>query len=248
MKIVAVIPARYASRRLPGKVLLQETGRPLVIHVYERVREAGRIDEVWIATDDGRVVEVCESFGARVLMTSDRHTCGTDRMAEAARLVSGDVFINVQGDEPDLPADVLDRLVESLCANREPVATLACPLSAALMDNPDVVKVVQDRQGRALYFSRAPIPWRRSDSEEKLRALRHIGSYAFRRETLLQYCEWEQTPLERLEQLEQLRLLEHGIPVRIALVESLPPGIDTREQYDAFVQRTGHQPCPSTSS
>ncbi len=234
-----VIPARYASSRLPGKPLLALAGKPLLQWVHERALGCGAI-EVLVATDDARIAEVARGFGAQVVLTAAHHETGTDRIAEVARLAgwSNDaVVVNLQGDEPLMPAQLV-RQVAALLARHESadIATLAAQLDSvtALLD-PNVVKVVTTPQGRALYFSRAPIPWDRDSATQGLSsqvsvagARRHIGLYAYRVSALQRLAALPPTPLERLERLEQLRALEHDMDIRVDEAQVLPgPDVNT---------------------
>ncbi len=248
MEIVAVIPARFASTRLPGKPLLSETGRPLIQHVVEAARKAARLERVIVATDDDRIAEAVKSFGGDCVMTRDDHPSGTDRVAEVARKLPHDVIVNVQGDEPELPGESIDLVVDLLEMHPEMVmATLATPIRSRdqLLD-PSCVKVVFDQgaqgSGRALYFSRAPIPHAREWDDRLLAAepahyYQHIGLYAYRRDFLLQLATLPRTPLEKLENLEQLRVLEHGQQIAVGVVDERTIGIDTPADYRAFVTR-----------
>ena len=234
-----VIPARYASSRLPGTPLLALAGKPLLQWVHERALGCGAI-EVLVATDDARIAEVARGFGAQVVLTAAHHETGTDRIAEVARLAgwSNDaVVVNLQGDEPLMPAQLV-RQVAALLARHESadIATLAAQLDSvtALLD-PNVVKVVTTPQGRALYFSRAPIPWDRDSATQGLSsqvsvagARRHIGLYAYRVSALQRLAALPPTPLERLERLEQLRALEHDMDIRVDEAQVLPgPDVNT---------------------
>lgn len=244
MSVAAIIPARFSSQRLPGKPLLKETGKYLIQHVYERIREASKVDEVLIATDDERILQASESFGARAFMTSDQHPSGTDRIAEVAVKLKHQIVLNIQGDEPEVEPDAVDQLVGMLDDPEVRMATLAVPISDEdLFNDPNVVKVVVDNQADALYFSRSSVPYHRpSDSplpESPVQPLHHIGIYAFRREFLLEFVSLPQGRLEQLERLEQLRVLEHGYRIRVGLRPSGFPGIDTAEDYQAFVERCG---------
>ena len=234
-----VIPARYASSRLPGKPLLELAGKPLLQWVHERALGCGAL-EVLVATDDERIAAVAHGFGAQVVMTAAHHETGTDRIAEVARLAgwpADAVVVNLQGDEPLMPAQLV-RQVAALLARHESadIATLAAQLDSvtALLD-PNVVKVVTTPQGRALYFSRAPIPWDRDSAMQGLTsqvsvagARRHIGLYAYRVSALQRLAALPPTPLERLERLEQLRALEHDMDIRVAEAQVLPgPDVNT---------------------
>jgi 3-deoxy-manno-octulosonate cytidylyltransferase (CMP-KDO synthetase) len=246
-----VIPARYASTRLPGKALVSIGGKPMIQWVHERARTS-RAAEVLIATDDARIAEAGRAFGALVQMTSASHQSGTDRIAEVARAKGwreSDVIVNVQGDEPLMPPALIDQVAELLLSNSAAgMATLASPL-ARLEDllDPNVVKVVTDAGGRALYFSRAPIPWNRDSASAGLAsqrsfagARRHIGIYAYRVSALLRLAELAPTPLERTEKLEQLRALENGIEIRVADAIELPgPDVNTAEDLARVAERLG---------
>lgn len=243
MQVVAIIPARFGSTRFPGKALANRTGKFLIQHVYERVTAARRVDRCIVATDDERIEEAVRSFGGEVALTRTDHECGTDRVAEVARELEGqrdDIILNVQGDEPEIDPDCLDRLVERLLA--EPtcsVATLACPFPPdGDPRDPNCVKVVCNRQGHALYFSRALIPYPRDEAAAREMAwLLHLGVYAYRRAFLLEFASWEPGPLERLERLEQLRILDYGCPLAVEIVPQACPGVDTPEDYARFVAR-----------
>ncbi len=244
MKVVAIIPARYASKRLPGKPLLAETGKPLVQHVVEAVREAKRVEAVYVATDDRRIAEAVESFAGRAVLTRDDHASGTDRLAEAAEtlgLADEDVVVNVQGDEPEMEPDYIDRLVELLIDSGAPMATLAAPLDAAAAESPDNVKLVLAADASAMYFSRAKIPHDRDG--QGARYLLHMGIYAYRKRFLVEFASMPPTPAERIERLEQLRALENGHRIAVAVVGSAPAGIDTSEDYAAFVERLKAKPA-----
>lgn len=242
MNAVAVIPARYASTRFPGKPLAKETGKFLIQHVCERVRQASSIQAVIVATDDRRICEAVESFGGVAKMTRDDHPSGTDRVAEIAADLDAEVIVNVQGDEPEIEPGSIDKLVAALTRDPDvPIATLACPFPAdSDPSDPNAVKVAIDRKGRALYFSRSLVPYPR-DAKGRPDApgdwLLHLGIYAYRRDFLLKLASLEPTPLERREHLEQLRVLEHGHPIAVGLVDRAAIGIDTPEDYAAFVER-----------
>ena len=255
MNVVAIIPARYASMRLPGKPLLNATGKHLIQHVWEQVRAARCVGRVMIATDDERIAAAVRSFGGEAWMTRPEHPSGTDRVAEVARAIGGrdeDIVLNVQGDEPEIEPAYLDRLVKRLEREADcPAATLACPFPPADAQaqpgaavphdpaDPNCVKVVLNRAGRALYFSRALIPYPREKEAAGERAgwLLHLGAYAYRRAFLLELAGWPPSPLEQVERLEQLRVLEHGCGMAVELVERAVAGIDTAADYDQFVAR-----------
>lgn len=239
MNAIAVIPARYASKRLPGKMLLAETGKPLIQHVVESIRPAARLERILVATDDERIAAAVGRFGGDAMLTSDTCRSGTDRVAEAARgleLPDDAMVVNVQGDEPEMPAACVDRLVELLESTDAPIATLAAPMSAAEAAIPGMTKVVVDRRGKAMYFSRATIPHDR-DGDAPPEYLLHHGIYAYRAGFLRTYAKLETTPAERAEKLEQLRALEHGYDIAVAVVDYRGARIDSREEYEAFVAR-----------
>jgi 3-deoxy-manno-octulosonate cytidylyltransferase (CMP-KDO synthetase) len=241
MRAVVVIPARYGSRRLPGKPLLRHTGKYLVQHVYERAVRARCAAEVVVATDDPRIVAAVRSFGGRVVLTRRDHPSGTDRVAEVAAGLAADVVVNLQGDEPLVEPATLDLLAERLAGDAGAVmATLAVPIaSAAQWRNPNCVKVVCDRVGRALYFSRSPIPYVRDGAPDfaarPARFLQHLGLYAYRRDFLLELARRPPHPLEQLEKLEQLRVLALGRPIQVGVIEDCGIGVDTYEDYEKFV-------------
>jgi len=231
-KVVVVIPARYGSTRLPGKPLVSLNGQPMIQRVYERAKSARRVDRVIVATDDDRIVKVVTSFGGEARMTRHDHRTGTERVAEVAAHVDGEVFVNVQGDEPLLDPAAVDIAVSALLDEPQAVvATVATPIKIPgdIMD-PNVVKVVLDFDDNALYFSRAPIPWvRDTGSAIQVRHLKHLGLYVFQREALLEYPTLPQGELERIEQLEQLRWLENGSKIRVAEVAHDAISVDVPE-------------------
>jgi 3-deoxy-manno-octulosonate cytidylyltransferase (CMP-KDO synthetase) len=221
VNVLAVIPARYASTRLPGKPVVSIGGKPMIQHVVERVRRAKRVQRVLVATDDNRIIEVVRAFGGEAVMTRSDHRSGSERVAEVATQIPADIYINVQGDEPLIEPDAVDALANVFAEdNRKEVqvATLCVPIAnpADIMD-PNIVKVALDFQDDALYFSRAPIPWVRDESHRvHARHLKHLGIYAYRREPLLEFPTLPPGELEKLEQLEQLRFLENGYKIRVA--------------------------------
>lgn len=245
---VAIIPARYASTRFSGKVLADETGKPLVQHVYEQARRARTVQRVIVATDDERVRNAVEGFGGEAVMTRADHPNGSCRLAEVAAMLDAELIVNVQGDEPEIDPALIDRAVEVL--DEQPdchVSTVASPFAEGEdVTNPNIVKVVCDQRGRAMYFSRAVIPFDRDGTADAARRggelLKHVGLYVYRRAFLLKYVAWPATPLERMEKLEQLRVLEHGESIAVAVHPAHHHGIDTPEQYAAFVKR-----CAATS-
>ena len=238
---IGVIPARYGSTRLPGKPLVVLGGKPLVQHVWERAREARALLDLLVATDDERIARAVTGFGGRVMMTSPAHPSGTDRLAEVARSVPASIYVNIQGDEPLLDAADIDTLVEGLRADPGvAMGTLCAPLpDRRAAEDPNIVKVVCDESGRALYFSRALVPYPRhmpapphaGPDPASPRGIwqRHIGIYAYRREFLLEFASWPPTPLERVEGLEQLRVLERGRVIRVFNARGRYLGVDTPE-------------------
>jgi 3-deoxy-manno-octulosonate cytidylyltransferase (CMP-KDO synthetase) len=237
---VIIIPARYGSTRLAGKMLLAETGKPLIQHVYENAVRAKRPREVIVAADDERIRQAVLSFGGKCVMTRPDHPSGSDRIAEVARSLDCEVVLNVQGDEPEMDPRVMDEVIEAL--ENDPgsvVSTAAVPITSdEELRSPNVVKVALDGAGRALYFSRAPIPYPRDGwPAGKILALKHLGIYAYRREFLLRYTRMSQTPLEKLEKLEQLRILENGLHIRVIVAGHDGRGIDTIEDYRRFVEK-----------
>jgi 3-deoxy-manno-octulosonate cytidylyltransferase (CMP-KDO synthetase) len=234
---LGIIPARYGSTRLPGKPLVPIAGRPLVQHVWDRARAARRLGALLVATDDERIARVVRGFGGEAIMTSAAHASGTDRIAEAAATRSEAIVVNIQGDEPLVDPRDIDRLVEGLAADPGCVmATLCVPLPRREeAEDPNIVKVVCDDGGRALYFSRALVPWPR-DAAPATGAgpaatgwQRHIGLYAYRREFLMEFASWPPSRLERTEGLEQLRVLERGGVIRVLPAEGRYLGVDTPE-------------------
>jgi 3-deoxy-manno-octulosonate cytidylyltransferase (CMP-KDO synthetase) len=228
---VGAIPARYGSTRLPGKPLLPIAGRPMIEHVYTRVARARGLDRVVVLTDDERIARVVEAFGGEWEMTPADCASGTDRIAWAARRWSARAVINIQGDEPLIDPEGVSRIAEHLAAVPEDtVVTLATPATPEEMENPNAVKVVLTRDGSALYFSRAPIPYPRQPGG--FAPLKHLGLYGYQREVLMRLAALAPTPLERSESLEQLRALENGIPIRVLVVDRGSFGVDTAEDLE----------------
>jgi 3-deoxy-manno-octulosonate cytidylyltransferase (CMP-KDO synthetase) len=231
-KIVIVIPARYGSTRLPGKPLVPLAGQPMIQRVYERAKQSQRAGRVIVATDDARIVAAVEGFGGEARMTRTDHRTGTERVAEVAAHVAGEVFVNVQGDEPLLDPAAVDTAIDALL--EEPVAAVATVATAIrvpgdIMD-PNVVKAVLDFDNNALYFSRAPVPWVRDTAAKlQVRHWKHLGLYVFQREALLEYPTLPQGELEKIEQLEQLRWMENGWKIRVAEVEHDAVSVDVPE-------------------
>jgi len=242
---LAIIPARFASTRFPGKVIAPLEGKPLVLHAYEHACAASRVAKALIATDDERVVQAMRPYGAEVVMSRTDHASGTDRVAEVARRFDAPIIVNVQADEPLLTPTAVDAAIRPLLEDPAlPMATLCRRIvDPAIAGDPNVVKVVCNLRRRALYFSRQPIPNRRDTAEDRGPQfwLQHIGLYAFRRDSLLEFTTLPQTPLERLEKLEQLRALEHGFHIEVVEVDCPCIGVDTPEDLErvrAFLERT----------
>jgi 3-deoxy-manno-octulosonate cytidylyltransferase (CMP-KDO synthetase) len=239
-KIIAIIPARYGSTRFPGKALVPIEGRPMIQWVYERAMRSRLVDRVVVATDDERIRQAVSAFGGEAVMTSPSHATGTDRIAEVAQALGCDIVVNVQGDEPLIRPEMIDQAIEPMAADPSiPMGTLCRKIDDPREAfDPNVVKVVFDKSGFALYFSRAPIPWDRdrwagkqSFAELTLDGAlyKHVGLYVFRRDFLLRYAGLPQTALERAEKLEQLRALEHGHRIRVTVTEYESFGVDIPE-------------------
>jgi 3-deoxy-manno-octulosonate cytidylyltransferase (CMP-KDO synthetase) len=237
-QVVAIVPARYESTRLPGKPLALIDGKPMIRHVYERTRAVELVERVLVATDDTRIADVVRGFGGDVVMTSAAHQSGTDRIAEVAAALDAEIVVNVQGDLPFLDARTLGAAIALLREDAAlPMATVKTPIhDAAELANPNVVKVVTDRDGDALYFSRSPLPYWRAPAgnaaADDVLAYKHIGLYAYRREFLLTFARLAPTPLERAEMLEQLRALEWGFRIRVAETATAGVEVDTPEDLE----------------
>jgi len=234
LSVVGVIPARYGSSRLPGKPLVDLQGKPLLYHVYQRSIKARSLDRVLIATDDERVYRAASEFGAAVVMTGKEHRSGTDRIAEAVKDLDADLVINIQGDEPLIDSNAIDHVVNLLREDGDAdMATLKARIEN-LEDflNPNVVKVITDERDYALYFSRAPIPYHRKEPNSFEHAYRHIGLYGYRRDFLMQFTKWTPSTLEKMEDLEQLRALEHGAKIKVGLTNTHVFGVDTPEDLE----------------
>lgn len=243
MKILGVIPARYASTRFPGKPLALVNGKPMIQCVYERAQQARMLTDLCVATDDERIANVVEGFGGQVFMTADDHPSGSDRIAEVvgSYLPNIDIVVNIQGDEPLIAPEAIDLAVSILRTDpNAEVSTLARPItSVSELENPNIVKVVIAADQTALYFSRSPIPYCRDckTREDWLKFypyLKHLGVYVYRRETLLEFVDWSPGSLERIEQLEQLRFLEHGVKIHVARTEYDSRCVDTPEDLEAL--------------
>jgi 3-deoxy-manno-octulosonate cytidylyltransferase (CMP-KDO synthetase) len=246
-RAVAIIPARWASTRFPGKPLAQIKKKPMIQWVVEQTQKASRISEVIVATDDDRIMDAVTGFGGKAVMTSQDHATGSDRIAEVASGLKCDIVVNIQGDEPLIPPENIDQVIG--CLDRDPalnVATLMMAIheSDEIID-PNVVKVVADQKGKALYFSRSAIPFHRDEWKDGLPeniskskqegmslVFKHIGLYAYTRSFLLEFTRMNPTPIEQLEKLEQLRILEHGYPIQVELTEKISMGVDQIEDLD----------------
>jgi 3-deoxy-manno-octulosonate cytidylyltransferase (CMP-KDO synthetase) len=236
MIAIGIIPARWQAIRLPGKPLAEIAGRPMIRHVYERAQQASTLADVLVATDDDRIMAAVREFGGEAVLTSSEHRSGTDRVAEAAATRTADVIVNIQGDEPLIDPHAIDSLVAPFLS--EPglsMTTLAVPIRTAEdIEDPSVVKVVVDRQGYALYFSRFPIPYHRDahGAVSLTPRLKHIGLYAYRADFLQAFTRMEPAPLEKSEALEQLRALENGERIFVVLTEHDAVSVDTPEDLE----------------
>ncbi|MFQ5964272.1 MAG: 3-deoxy-manno-octulosonate cytidylyltransferase [Candidatus Scalinduaceae bacterium] len=247
LKAVAIIPARYASTRLPGKLIKYEakkyTGKFLIEHVYEKVREAKNIQEVIIATDDKRISEAVYQFGGHVKMTSVNHKSGTDRIAEVASNLDADFIVNIQGDEPDVRGDMIDALIRAMYAEKEAtVCTLANEIrSKDELIDPNIVKVVLDKDGYAMYFSRASIPYIRDGNNSpkfsSFHFLRHLGIYIYRKDFLLGFSNLPVPAIEEAEKLEQLRVLSNGYKIKVVITPYTCEGVDTPDDFEKFLDK-----------
>lgn len=251
MKITAIIPARYGSTRFVGKPLANILGKSMIQHVYDGVSKSRLIDNIIIATDDSRIYKTAKDFGADVVMTSPYHTSGTDRVAEVARSLKSEIIINVQGDEPLIKGFIIDKAIEPLI--KDP--NLQMGTMAAKIDevedwfNPNVVKVVIDKNGFALYFSRSPIPFPRDLKIDRFELgkckigekfiknfFKHIGVYIYRKDFLINFSKMKPTPLEKLEKLEQLRALENGYKIKVIKVKYKPISVDTPDDLKRVIK------------
>jgi 3-deoxy-manno-octulosonate cytidylyltransferase (CMP-KDO synthetase) len=240
MKILGIIPARYASTRFPGKPLIDLKGKSMIQRVYEGASRSQALSEVIVATDDVRILEAVQAFGGRVEMTSESHPSGTDRCAEVAGRHDADVIVNIQGDEPLIDYRQLDELCAAFARPEVEIATLAKPgISEEERQNPNRIKVVLDADEKALYFSRSPIPntfHAKKEALESYAFLRHIGVYAYRRPTLLRLTQLEASPLEMIESLEQLRWMHHGFPIHVVKTFIETPNIDVPSDVEQVLK------------
>jgi 3-deoxy-manno-octulosonate cytidylyltransferase (CMP-KDO synthetase) len=242
MNVICIIPARYASTRLPGKPLKLIVGRPMIQWVYEQAKKAAKPAEVIVATDDARVYDAVLAFGGKACMTRKDHPNGTSRLAEVAeKFPEADVIVNVQGDEPMIPPEVIDRLAEAF--EKEPelqMATMIARMQENEYADPSAVKVVTDKNGYALFFSRSLLPYPRNKSD-LFKVYKHVGIYAYTRTFLMQYAAMEPTPLEQVESLEQLRVLENGYKIKVLESDFQGVGVDTQADLDAVNKLLGKQ-------
>ncbi|MFZ7343243.1 3-deoxy-manno-octulosonate cytidylyltransferase [Avibacterium volantium] len=254
-KFTVIIPARFASSRLPGKPLADIAGKPMIAHVWQKAQQSGA-SRVVVATDNQAVAQAVQAFGGEVCMTSEHHNSGTERLAEVVEklaLADDEIVVNIQGDEPLIPPVIVQQVADNLAKNGVKMATLAVPLNdAEELFNPNVVKAVADQSGNVLYFSRAPIPWNRDQfaglsDEQKTQLvlqsqyLRHIGIYAYRAGFIKQYVQWQPSALENIESLEQLRVLWYGEKIHIDLAKEVPAvGVDTPEDLEKVRSILGH--------
>lgn len=237
MKVTGIIPARYSSTRLPGKPLLLIKGRPMIQRVYEQSLRSNLLDKVIVATDDKRIFDFVESFGGEVIMTSDKHVSGTDRLAEAAKMISCDIVVNIQGDEPFIDPKNIDIAIEPLLNDRQlNVSTLAYRITDPLdLENENKVKVVLDKNNFALYFSRNYIPFDMEHNPSKVWSLKgrkfykHIGLYVYRKSFLMRFAKMKKSYLEGVEKLEQLRILENGDRIKVVITKKDSVSVDTEE-------------------
>lgn len=229
MKVIGIIPARYGSRRFPGKPLALLEGKPMIQWVYERAAKSKYLSRIIVATDDVRIMQVVWNFGGEAMLTSKNARSGTDRIAEVAKKMVGDIVVNIQGDEPLIHPKTIDALITAMREDsRLLIATCACPIrNLAEGASENVVKVIFDRASCALYFSRSLVPFYRNHQPRKF--YKHIGIYAYRKNFLLRFAKWKQTPLECAESLEQLRALEYGTRMKVVVVKYDSQGVDTKE-------------------
>lgn len=232
MQAIGVIPARWGSTRFEGKVLAQINGKPMIEHVWQRARQSRLLNEIIIACDDERIVKAAGKFGAKAVLTSKDHACGTDRVAEVAAYVTAEIIVNIQGDEPLIHQSMIDDLVTVL--NNDPACVMATAIKLIRtkeeLENPNVVKAVIDSNGNALYFSRSVIPYDRDKAGiQKVKYYKHLGIYAYRKNFLLKFKDMPKSRLEKAEQLEQLRALEAGVKIKTVLTDIETVGVDTPE-------------------
>lgn len=243
MKFICIIPSRYASTRLPGKPLADIDGEPMIQRVYEQAVKATKIDQVVVAVDNPKVYDTVVSFGGHAVMTREDHVNGTDRLAEAvAHFPDADVVVNVQGDEPLIAPDVIDALCQAFEEDDSlSMATVATPMKQEEYNDPSAVKVIMNQRDEAMYFSRSLIPYPRNPYTDEIHPYKHIGIYAYRKEFLLQYAQMAQTPAEKVESLEQLRVLENGYKIKVIKTNHQFIGIDTPEDLQHIREYFAHK-------
>ena len=236
MKTIGVIPARFGSKRLVGKPLILISGKPLVQQVYKQAEKSLLLDEILVATDDERIKKVVEDFGGKALLTSKKFPTGTDRVAQAVKNINCDMVLNIQCDEAFLDPKMLDQLIKFMQKDKKILmGTLAREIKEKeKISDPNVVKVVLDKENFALYFSRLPIPYPRDNNKRKINCYQHIGIYAFRKSFLMKFAGLKQTPLEKLEKLEQLRALENGYKIKVWITNYSSHSIDTKKDFKKF--------------
>lgn len=238
MKVIGIIPARYNSTRLPGKPLKDICGLPMIQHVYKRASEAKLLDRVIVATDDNRIIDVVRSFGGEAMLTSVEHNSGSDRIAEIAKNIDCDIIVNIQGDEPLIMPEIIDEITNELVTNTELVMATGSYriFGDILYNNPNVVKVVCDENSNAMFFSRSLIPYPRN--KESFEAYEHIGIYAYRKDFLMKYITFEDTPLSKTESLEQLKVMEKGYKIRVVRTKFNynALSVDTQEDLDMVIK------------
>ena len=243
MKFICIIPSRYASTRLPGKPLADIDGEPMIQRVYEQAVKATKIDQVIVAVDNPKVYDTVVSFGGHAVMTREDHVNGTDRLAEAvAHFPDADVVVNVQGDEPLIAPDVIDALCRAFEDDESlSMATVATPMKQDEYTDPSAVKVIMNQRDEAMYFSRSLIPYPRNPFTDDIHPYKHIGIYAYKKEFLLQYAQMAQTPAEKVESLEQLRVLENGYKIKVIKTNHQFIGIDTPEDLQHIRDYFAHK-------
>lgn len=237
-RATVIIPARFDSTRFPGKVLADKTGKPLIEHVYDQASKAKLVCDVIVATDDQRIIDAVSKFGGKAILTRSDHLNGTSRIAEIAPDIATELIVNVQGDEPEIEPEHIDLAISTLDGHESSVMSTIGSTFADDEDpaDPNIVKVVVGCDGSALYFSRSLIPYDR-DGNGKVKPLKHVGLYVYRKEFLPKYVSLPMTDLEQIEKLEQLRVLEHGYKIAVAIATVKNHGIDTPQQYEDFVNR-----------
>jgi 3-deoxy-manno-octulosonate cytidylyltransferase (CMP-KDO synthetase) len=242
LNATVIIPARLQSSRFPEKVLARATGKPLVQHVVDQVRRCRRVREIIVAADDSRVADALREYSTTVVLTDPSHPSGTDRIAEVATTLDDELIINVQGDEPEIEPATVDLLIERMTQTGSKMGTVITPFAPPRdPKDPNIVKAVVGIDGTAIYFSRHAIPFKRDEGGPTPVYFHHLGIYGYQRDFLLEFSSWQPTPLEQSEKLEQLRALEHGVRIDTIRIASAPAGIDTQQQYEAFVRRDHDQ-------